>query len=262
MYRRNIRSATAALLSLLLLLVSCLALTLSASAETHPARLSDGAGLLSSAEAERLEALLDRYSDELELDIVVVTTNDLRGKSPRAYTDDYFDYNGYGQGKNRDGVLFLRYINGASKEVWISTSGEGQDAVSNSDIQRIFDHMQPYIVSDPYTAFERFAQDVHDEVEDHRSYDVTWIFIGLIVGLATGLIVTGIMRSALKSVREQKYAGSYVKDGSLNITVARDIFLYRTVSRVPRPRDNGGGGGSGSHRSSSGRSHGGGGRSM
>lgn len=261
MYKRSIRTTVSVVLSVLLLLATCLVLTLSVGAETHPTRLSDGAGLLSTEGADQLEALLDRYSEELELDIVVVTTNDLQGKSPRAYADDYFDYNGYGQGSDRDGVLLLRYINGEAREVWISTSGEGIDALSDNDIQSILDDMQPYILSDPYRAFECFAQDVYDEVKDHRAYDTTWIIVGLIIGLATGLIVTGIMRSKLKSVRAQKYAGDYIKDGSMNITVARDIYLYRTISRTPKPRQNSGGGSS-THKSSSGSTHGGGGRSM
>lgn len=261
MYKRSIRTTVSAVLSVLLLLATCLVLTLSVGAETHPSRLVDGAGLLGTEEADQLEKLLDRYSEELELDIVVVTTNDLQGKSPRTYADDYFDYNGYGQGSDRDGVLLLRYINGASREVWISTSGEGIDVLSDNDIQSVLDDMQPYILSDPYRAFECFAQDVYDEVEDNRAYDVTWIFMGLIIGLATGLIVTGIMRSKLKSVRAQKYAGDYIKDGSMNITVARDIYLYRTISRAPKPKQNSDGGSS-THKSSSGSTHGGGGRSM
>lgn len=264
MYKRTIRTTVFAVLSVLLLLATCLVLTLSVGAESNLSRLSDGAGLLSTEEADQLEALLDKYSKELKFDIVVVTTNDLQGKSHEAYADDYYDDNGYGQGRDRDGVLFLRYINGTAREAWISSHGEGIDALSDSDIQGILDNMRPYIESDPYRAFEVFAQDVHDEVEDHRAYDVTWIFVGLIIGLATGLIVTGIMRSRLKSVRAQKYAGSYIKDGSMNITVARDIYLYRTISRTAKPKqDSGGGrGGSSTHKSSSGSTHGGGGRSM
>lgn len=261
MYKRSIRTTVSAVLSVLLLLATCLVLPLSVGAESSQSRLSDGAGLLSAEEADQLEALLDKYSNELEFDIVVVTTNDLQGKSPDAYADDYFDDNGYGQGSDRDGALFLRYINGTAREIWISTRGEGIDALSDSDIQSIFDDMQPYIVSDPYRAFEVYAQDVYDEVEDNRAYDVTWIFMGLIIGLATGLIVTGIMRSKLKSVRAQKYAGNYIKDGSMNITVARDIFLYRTISRTAKPKESSGGGSS-THKSSSGSTHGGGGRSM
>lgn len=120
----------------LLLLLTVGVLTVGA-ADAHPPRLVDNAGLLSQAEADSLRATLDQYSEELNFDIVVVTTNTLDGKTPRDYADDYFDYNGYGYGANRDGALFLRYINGSSKEVWLSTSGEGIKAIRDADIESI-----------------------------------------------------------------------------------------------------------------------------
>ena len=245
----------------LLLLLTVGVLTVGA-ADAHPPRLVDNAGLLSQAEADSLRATLDQYSEELNFDIVVVTTNTLDGKTPRDYADDYFDYNGYGYGANRDGALFLRYINGSSKEVWLSTSGEGIKAIRDADIESIFDDMEDDIRANRYgAAFRIFAQDVRDEVLDYRSYDTIWIFVGLAVGLGVGLIATNAMRSSLKSVRQQRYAGSYIKGNSVNITEARDIFLYRTVSRVAKPKESSGGGSS-THTNSSGRSHGGGGRSM
>ena len=45
----------------------------------------------------------------------------------------------------------------------------------------------------------------------------------------------------------------------MKVTVAKDYFLYRTVTRVPKPKDNGGrsgggiSGGGGGHRGSSGK---------
>ncbi len=259
--RRRFVGIPAAVILGICLLMTVGILTVSA-ADTHPPRLVDNAELLSQADADSLRTLLDEYSEELQVDIVVVTTTTLGGKTPQDYADDYFDYNGYGYGENRDGVLFLRYINGTAKEVWISTSGEGIHAVSDSDRETIFDNISSDIYSGQYAAaFRTFAQNVRDEVISYRAYDPIWILVGLAVGLGVGLIVTGTMRSSLKSVRQQRFAGNYIKDGSLNITEARDIFLYRTVTRVAKPKESSGGGSS-THTSSSGSSHGGGGRSM
>jgi len=68
------------------------------------------------------------------------------------------------------------------------------------------------------------------------------------------------MKGQLKSVRFKSAASDYTKAGSMNVTESRDLFLYRTVSRREKPRENSGG--SSTHTSSSGRSHGGGGRSL
>ena len=51
------------------------------------------------------------------------------------------------------------------------------------------------------------------------------------------LVVVGGMKMGMKSVRNQTAAGSYVKDGSLNITESRDMFLYHTVTRTEKPKE-------------------------
>lgn len=53
--------------------------------------------------------------------------------------------------------------------------------------------------------------------------------------------------------------GSTIKDNSLNINERRDLFLYNTVTRTAKPKNDDSGGGSSTHTSSSGTTNGGGG---
>ena len=39
--------------------------------------------------------------------MVIVTVDDTRGKKARDFADDFFDYNGFGYGRDRDGILLL-----------------------------------------------------------------------------------------------------------------------------------------------------------
>ena len=84
-----------------------------------------------------------------------------------------------------------------------------------------------------------------------------WILISLGVGVVLSLIIVGRMKAQLKTVRFQTTAGSYVKDGSLDITESRDMFLYETISKTKKEKKSSSGGSS-THTSSSGRTHGGG----
>ena len=61
------------------------------------------------------------------------------------------------------------------------------------------------------------------------------------------------MKSKLKSVNAQSAADYYVRSGSLKLVHQRDLFLYRNISRVPKPKDNSGGHGYGRGSSGSGR---------
>lgn len=64
--------------------------------------------------------------------------------------------------------------------------------------------------------------------------------ISFAIGLVFALIVTGIMRAQLKSVHAQRDASDYVKPGSLNVTRRQDLFLYREIRRIEKPKNNDG----------------------
>ncbi len=74
-------------------------------------------------------------------------------------------------------------------------------------------------------------------------------FSSLLVALALGFGIAGIVvlifRGQLKSVAPKYTAGDYIKAGSMNVTVRRDLYLYHTTTRVPKPKNNSGGGRSG-----------------
>ena len=66
-------------------------------AEDAP-RLVDGADLLTDSEETALRDKLDEISERQQVDLVIVTTDSLEGKSPMEFADDFYDYNGYGFG--------------------------------------------------------------------------------------------------------------------------------------------------------------------
>ena len=85
------------LCTLLVCLVSMLMIRFSAAAEENVIpetrqlpRLVDRADLLSELEEEELEARLDEISEREQVDVIIVTTNSLEGKTAQAYADDYF----------------------------------------------------------------------------------------------------------------------------------------------------------------------------
>ena len=84
------------------------------------------------AEEESVLKELDRISTALPADVVAVTVNSTEGKTPMEYADDYYDYNGYGQGSDYSGVILL--IDMGSREMWISTSGMCIDAIGDFDM--------------------------------------------------------------------------------------------------------------------------------
>ena len=252
---------------LLLAALLILSLGLTAFAAADNVYMVDGAGLFSEDEVREMNTMLAEASEELQFDIVVVTTDSLNGKNSMDYADDFYDYNHYGYGDTDDGALMLISMDPENRCCWISTCGYGQTAL-NSRIEDMLD-----VVVDEDLAYGQYAQSVYDfarlcrkYVEGSRADEqfsmekvAKWLFFGLIFGLIVGAIYIGILKSGMKSVKMQAGANNYIKQGSLNITNSSELFLYTNVSRVRRESSSSSGG---SHTSSSGASHGGGGRSF
>lgn len=221
----------------------------------------DNADLLTDDEEAKLSQVLTQVADTHDIDIVVLTVDSLNGKSAMAYADDYYDYNGYGE----DGVLLL--VNMGQREWWVSTAGKCIPAIDSYSVERsILTALSMGYYYDAFTAYadccDRLmsgsgSDDYYDDYEDTSPSLFQGLLICLVIGAAVGGIVVLIMKSQLKSVRSQPGASSYVKPGSLQLSVCRDLYLYQNTTRRPKPKNNGSGGSV--HRSSSGRSHGGGG---
>lgn len=210
--------------------------------------LVDDADLLTRQEEKQLLRQLEEVSDQYGMDVVVVTVNGTNGSYIRDYADNYYDYNGYAD----DGVLLL--VDMGAREWWITGTGDGMEIFTSSVIDDIGNEFEGALSDGDYAeAFEIYIEQCAYYIEDPFQAGPT-ILIALVLGLLTALIVTGIMRGQLKSVRSKAAASDYLKPGSMVVTNAHELYLYSNVTRIRREQSSGG-----THRSSSGRSHSGGG---
>ena len=236
------------------LILTC---TVSASYDIN-ARVSDGAGLLTEEQLVNLKSQINNIIDKCNFDAVIVTVNSLNGKKPVVYADDYFDYNGFGFGSDRDGALFL--VSMEDRDWYISTSGKGIQAITDARINEIKSKVVPYLSNgNYYGAFTQFLSMTEgylenpDTVTNNKTRNLIGVWIAaFVIALAAVLI----MGAQLKTAHPKQLANDYVKSGSFKLTHKRDFFINTHTSRTPRPKDTGG---SGVHTGSSGRSHGGGG---
>ena len=235
-------------------------------------RVVDMADLLDNSEEANLLSMLDEISNRQELDVVVVTVNTLDGKTPMDYADDFYDYNGYGFGENRDGVLLL--VSMEDRDWWISTTGYGITVFTDAGKEYISEKFLPDLsdgnYADAFTTYAELCDEFITQARTGEPYDTnnlpkepfnvfTSLLISLAVGILVSLIVTGKMKGKLKTVRMQPAAEEYVRKGSMLVTESSDLFLYSHVDRRVKSKDNDSDGGSSTHTSSSGSSHGGGG---
>lgn len=246
-----------------------------AAEESHPMRLVDYAGLLEDDEAETLEKKLDQISEDYDCDVVIVTEESINGARPMDYADDFFDYNDYGMGADKSGILLLLTM---EERQWrMSTHGDaiqiftdaGQEYISDRFVSSLSD-------AEYYEGFTEFADlceefivqaqngkpyDSGNLPEESQPFYIT-LLIALVTGFVLAVIVSVVMRSQMKTVHMKANASDYMKAGSLHINRSRDMFLYHHVMRTAKPKPQNSGGGSSTHTSSSGQTHGGSGGSF
>ena len=265
-------------------LIAALLLILSASAMASDYEYDlvlDYSGLVSDSEFEALNAKAWRISDEYDMDVAILTADSTEGKGEVAYSDDYYDYNGYGRGAERSGLMLCVYM--SERRIYITTRGEGIRDFTDYGIDTILDEIADDMTARRYyRAFDLYldlAETFIHEARENQPYDTNHTYDGVplsagqkiaggaglggVLGLLASLIGVSGMRRGMHTARPKRDAGQYVRKGSLNVTRMQDIFLYRTEHRERiESSSSGGGGGSSTHVSSSGATHGGGGRSF
>ncbi|MBQ5317836.1 MAG: TPM domain-containing protein [Oscillospiraceae bacterium] len=245
------------LFSAILAAVMCIAFSSANVFAANADKVVDMAGVLDDAEEQKLEEKLLGIVDEYGYDIAVVTVESTDGESMMDYADDYYDYNYYGE----DGLMLL--YNSSTNEAYITTDGKGIRAFTDKGIDALGKEVRTLLNSGKYyKAFEVFVDTSEEYIDQYETTGKpvnpkNYIMIAIIsfgIGLLIAAIVCFALKSQLTTAVKQTSAKAYVRSGSRNVTYARDIYLYKKVTRHKIESNNG----SSTHRSSSGDTHGGG----
>lgn len=261
-------------------------------------RVFDQAGLFSETEIIQLEEKIVQCRKSTKMDVVIVSAYADGERSAEEYADDYYDYGGFGVGKKASGVLLLYYMDGPGQpggECYISTAGTMINMLTDERIESILDDVYGDLGNRDFAgATEHFLEDVKAYVKEgvesgQYTYDrdtgeiVRYHSIRL-YEVAIAMVIAGILAGSVCLDIKKRYAmkqssrevsnslQAYRADCAFHFSVAGDKMVNKYVRSVPIPRNtssgSGGRGHSGSssagrstiHTSSSGSSHGGGGR--
>jgi len=250
------------------------------------AKVYDFADLLTDIEEEQLYGEVSRFITKTNYDLILVTINQNNKDSAEAYADDFYDYNDFGKGDVRDGLLIL--IDMDNRELYISTTG---NAIKMYDDERlgidekyyntnsVLDCGYDYIVNGEY--YNTFSSMINRLTEFYdlgvpsSNIDITiddtgkpvlirhinYSLIGIISTVITTIIAIVVYNISRLKIKTPSTI-SYLKKS--NITLTKDTFVNSVITHTLRNVDTGssGGfsGGSSYHSSSSGSFHGGGGR--
>ena len=261
-------------------------------------RVFDQAGLFSETEIIQLEEKIAQCRKSTKMDVVIVSAYADGERSSEEYADDYYDYGGFGVGKKASGVLLLYYMDGPGQpggECYISTTGTMINMLTDERIESILDDVygdlgnrdfagatghfledvKAYVKEGVESGQYTYDRDTGEIVRYHsiRLYEVAIAMV--IAGISAGSVCLDIKKRYAMKQSSREVSNSlqaYRADCAFHFSVAGDKMVNKYVRSVPIPRNtssgSGGRGHSGSssagrstiHTSSSGSSHGGGGR--
>ncbi len=235
--------------SILFAILLCLTLAVPAFALEVPL-LFDGTGLLSSELEQEIQTRLEEFRAQYQVEIAIALVESTEGYGADWFVELYYDQNDLGCGPNRDGVLLVVAMQ--EREYRILSNGFAADAITMDEIDAIGDSIAEELSAGEYAeAFMKFISLCEYEIDGEINgfpFDFGMsLLVSVVIGLVAALIATGIMAAQLRSVKRRTEAGEYTVPGSVNVTHASDLFLYRTVSRRAKPQQSsgsrGGGGG-------------------
>ncbi len=225
-----------------------LVLMIPVSAEWLPVFVFDQAGLMSQGEQMELDSALQELQQSYSLNLAIVTTNTLDGKSPAQYADDYYDAL---FGVDSDGILFL--LSMEDRDWFITTSGRGRSLLTDGEVYDSVDTALDYLSDgDYFSGFSIWVNNLPWYLENEEPEPTPSFWLSLVIGLVVAGIAVFIMTCGMNTKRQQHSARHYMTGDSYHLRTCQDFYLYSNTTRTAKPKNNSSSGGGG-------RSHGGGG---
>jgi uncharacterized protein len=208
-------------------------------------RLYDTAGLLSDDEAASLKELLDTISLTYDFDMVIVSVKQTGSTEPKDFADAFFDKNGYGLGKNRDGCLLLIITD--RKVFWFATSGRGKKILTHMASKRLEkDAFNSLEKGDFYSTFLSYTKTWEELlVLDSKGkrynvlhkYNAVFVIVAWLVSIGIGFLIVMVWKKSMSTAIPKKQYATYITPGSLSLAVQQDQFLYSTLTKTERASD-------------------------
>lgn len=206
---------------------------------SNPGRLYDGADILSESDEQSLLEKLNSVSELYGTDFIVITVDTVGSYSAGGYTEEFFDRFNYGIGESRNGVMLM--LSMKEREYRILSNGSIGDTLDDDAIDKIGSEIVSDLSSgNYYYAFSKFVNEseyyVNGAINGFPFNFLSSIAISLLIGFVASLITVSSMKKKLKTVNPVNEANAYMREGSMNLKRANDMFLYATVTRSAKTK--------------------------
>ena len=188
-------------------------------------RVVDEADLFTDEEEAAILRAIEEKSARGGADIVVVTADKAYGMSHREYAQAFYDYNGYGFGSGRDGILLFICMEPGNRGWWTTATGSLDPSVSSGPVlyteaaaNQLDNALYTYMVSG------RYAEGVLDWVGNVG----TW----LVYGTPFAPIWYPTVEEQANWVREKNASAPRISDSAGWFTKSEANSLEKTAAGI------------------------------
>lgn len=237
----------------ILVLVTAMALVIMADLPVRAAeaRVFDEYGVLSETEKTELDQRISEIKARFHFDTAFLIMGNIdESWDYRRLAADFMQLNDIGYGRSRNGMCVLHQPD--VRNITIVFRGEIQDAFTVKIQDIILDNCTEKLKDDDtYEAYMTILDDVETGLERTeagkkiRPVDLSrmpraleilkWILISFGAAAVPALLLTWYQRRRMITVIPQTNADAYREEEGLELQEARDMFLYRTVTRTRKP---------------------------
>lgn len=221
-----------------------------ASAAPAQGWIQDGAGLLTETEEERLEEKSREILSEYGISVVILTTERFEGSDILDWERRLFAEQSLGRGGS--GSSLILGVSMAERDWGITAYGEAERIFGAYGRERIGEEILDALSDgDYYDSFDTFLDmadtfmsdagegKLYSESNHYRKrLNPAAVILGAaVLSFVVSLLVVLSWKRGMNTRVLQNGAGAYLKRGSFRLTNRSDIFLYHTVNRTRRQKN-------------------------
>lgn len=214
--------------------------------------VEDKADLLTESEEEDLNDMCVKYSELYELDIAIVTSEDMQGRYFKDYASNYYVDCGYTNG-------FLLLIDMEDRKVFILSAGTGNDWITDNQLSGYEDDTASYLKSQQYYdgcvayienivfALDDIGYDSeetgpyygrHNETETSEGVGFPIkILISVMISAGLGALITFLLVKFLGGTDGNTSSSQVYRQGNAILVGHSDIFIREEVTKTRRSDD-------------------------
>ncbi len=136
---------------------------------SRTALVNDLADIIDDSDEEILNNKLEQISELYECEVAVLTVDSTNGMDLTEFSDDFYDYNGFGYGYNDDGIMLV--VDMGMREYALTTNGTAIEIFTDYNLSQLEYAFVPYMADDDFTnAFIAYYEECINIFDDYNTY--------------------------------------------------------------------------------------------